>query len=100
MTVTPEQVWTALGSVLDPELGMSIVELGLVYGMEIRDAAVRITMTLTMNGCPLHSSMTDWTREAIMRVPGVAKVDVHLTFEPPWSPARIRPRPHRAPFLR
>ena len=96
MTVTPEQLWTALEGVFDPELGMSIVELGLVYGMEIRDGSVRITMTLTTTGCPLHNSITDWVRTAIERVPGVGDVDVQLTFDPPWSPQRMQ----RAPFLR
>jgi metal-sulfur cluster biosynthetic enzyme len=100
MTVTPEQVWTALGSVCDPELGMSIVDLGLVYRMEIHDDAVRITMTLSTTGCPLHESITDWVHEAIRRVPGVSGVDVQVTFDPPWSPKRIQPGSHRAPFPR
>ena len=100
MTVTPEQVWTALERIADPELGMSIVELGLVYGIDIRDDAVRITMTLTTPGCPLHDSMTDWVREAIMRVPGVAAVDVQLAFDPPWSPERINARTGGGPSLR
>lgn len=91
MTATPAQLWTALEGVVDPELGMSIVELGLVYGMEIHDGSVRITMTLTTAGCPLHHSITDWVRTAVQRVPGVRDVDVQLTFDPPWSPERIRP---------
>jgi metal-sulfur cluster biosynthetic enzyme len=95
MTVTREQVWSALGDVFDPENGMSIVELGLVYGVEIHDDAVQITMTLTTAGCPLHHSITDWARRAIMRVPEVGNVDVRLTFDPPWSPERIRPVPDR-----
>lgn len=100
MMVTPEQVWTALEGISDPELGMSIVDLGLVYGIDIRDDAVRITMTLTTPGCPLHDSMTDWVREAIMRVPGVAAVDVQLAFDPPWSPERMNARPGGGSLLR
>jgi metal-sulfur cluster biosynthetic enzyme len=91
MTITREQVRSALSDVVDPELGMSIVELGLVYGIDIRDDAVRITMTLTTPGCPLHHSLTDWARQAIMRIPGVVEVDVQLTFDPPWTPERVRP---------
>jgi metal-sulfur cluster biosynthetic enzyme len=95
MTVTREQVWSALGEVFDPENGMSIVELGLVYSIDIHDEAVNVTMTLTTPGCPLHSSITDWARQAIKRVPGVETIDVRLTFDPPWTPARIRPVPDR-----
>lgn len=96
MTATPAQLWAALEGVVDPELGMSIVELGLIYGMEIHDGFVRITMTLTTTGCPLHNSMTDWVRTVVQCVPGVRDVDVQLTFDPPWNPERIRP----APFAR
>ena len=95
MTVTREQVWSALGEVFDPENGMSIVELGLVYGIDIHGDAVQITMTLTTMGCPLHRSITEWVRRAIMRVLEVGSVDVQLTFDPPWSPDRIRPVPDR-----
>ena len=91
MTVTPAQLWTALEGVFDPELGMSIVELGLVYGVEIHDGSVRITMTLTTPGCPLHDSITDWVRTTVQRIPGVGDVNVRLTFDPPWSPERIQP---------
>jgi radical SAM protein len=93
--VSEGAVMQALGTVFDPELGMSIVDLGLVYGVRIRDGAVGITMTLTAPGCPIHDVMPDWVRAAVMRVPGVETVEVTLTFEPPWTPERIaswRPR--------
>jgi metal-sulfur cluster biosynthetic enzyme len=77
--------------VLDPELGMSVVALGLVYDVTIAAGAVRVTMTLTAPGCPLHEVMTQWVRTAVMRVPGVEQVEVVLTFDPPWTPDRIRP---------
>jgi metal-sulfur cluster biosynthetic enzyme len=84
-----EAVREALRTVFDPELGMSIVELGLVYGIAIEGDTVRVTMTLTTPGCPIHDVMPAWVREAVGRVPGVAHVEVDLTFEPPWTPARI-----------
>lgn len=90
--VTAEQVTAALGTVFDPELGMSIVELGLVYGIDVERAAVRVTMTLTAPGCPIHDVMPAWVREAVMRIPGVEAVDVTLTFDPPWTPDRIARR--------
>jgi radical SAM protein len=83
-------VMRALEGVLDPELGMSVVKLGLIYGVRIDGGAVSITMTLTAQGCPLHGVMTDGVREAVARLPGVGRVDVALTFDPPWSPDRIR----------
>jgi AdoMet-dependent heme synthase len=80
----------ALETVCDPELGMSVVALGLVYDVTISGGAVRVTMTLTAPGCPLHDVMTGWVRTAVMRVAGVEHVDVVLTFDPPWTPGRIR----------
>jgi metal-sulfur cluster biosynthetic enzyme len=89
MTVSREQVTEALREVFDPELGMSVVDLGLIYAIEIDAGRVRIEMTLTTQGCPLHGSMTEWVRKAVERVPGVVDVAVDLTFEPPWTPDRI-----------
>jgi metal-sulfur cluster biosynthetic enzyme len=83
-------VEAALETVLDPELGMSVMELGLVYDVAIVAGAVRVTMTLTAQGCPLHEVMGDWVRRAVLRVPGVERVDVVLTFDPPWTPDRMR----------
>jgi metal-sulfur cluster biosynthetic enzyme len=87
--VTSEQVTEALRTVLDPELSLSVVDLGLIYGVAIEGRTVRITMTLTARGCPLHEVLTDWVRRAVLAVPGVGHVDVSLTFDPPWTPARI-----------
>jgi metal-sulfur cluster biosynthetic enzyme len=80
----------ALRTVFDPELGMSIVDLGLVYAIRIEGRRVRVTMTLTAPGCPIHDVMPEWVRTAVMAVPGVESVEVGLTFDPPWTPARIR----------
>jgi metal-sulfur cluster biosynthetic enzyme len=88
--VTKEQVLEALRSVLDPELGMSVVELGLIYGVEIRNGAVTVTMTLTTPGCPIHEAMSAWVRQAIMKLPGVETVEVIITFDPAWTPERIQ----------
>jgi metal-sulfur cluster biosynthetic enzyme len=76
--------------VCDPELGMSVAALGLVYDVAITRGAVRVTMTLTTPGCPLHEVMTEWVRTALARVAGVEHVEVVLTFDPPWTPDRIR----------
>jgi len=89
MSIAREQVAQALRDVLDPELGMSVVDLGLIYDVQIDGGLVRITMTLTTQGCPLHDSMTEWVRRAVGQIPGVEEVKVALTFEPPWTPDRI-----------
>jgi radical SAM protein with 4Fe4S-binding SPASM domain len=88
--VSERAVRQALATVFDPELGMSIVDLGLVYDVRVRGGAVGITMTLTAPGCPIHDVMPEWVRTAVMRVPGVEHVEVTLTFEPAWTPDRIR----------
>jgi metal-sulfur cluster biosynthetic enzyme len=88
----PEAILAALEEVRDPEVGLSVVELGLVYGVAVDRGRVHVTMTLTAAGCPLHAVMADWVRRAAGRVPGVEHVDVTVTFEPPWTPERIRPR--------
>jgi metal-sulfur cluster biosynthetic enzyme len=89
MSVGRERITQALRTVLDPELGMSVVDLGLIYGMEIEGGRVRVTMTLTAQGCPLHESLAEWVRRAIREVPGVEDVEVAVTFDPPWTPARM-----------
>ena len=88
--VTEPDVLAALATVLDPELGMSIVDLGLVYAVRVEAGAVSVTMTLTVAGCPIHDVIVDWVRRAVGQVPGVTGVDVALTFDPPWTPARMR----------
>lgn len=88
--ITEDQVLSSLTSVLDPELGLSIVDLGLVYGVRIEGSRVDVTMTLTAPGCPLHDVLADWARAAVAAIPGVERCEVTLTFDPPWTPDRIR----------
>jgi len=76
----------ALRGVVDPEMRLSIVDLGLIYGIEIDGATVRITYTLTSPGCPLASVIAEQIRGAVQDVPGVRDVDLVLTFSPPWDP--------------
>jgi metal-sulfur cluster biosynthetic enzyme len=88
-TITRERITQALRTVSDPEMGLSIVELGLVYGIDVRGGTVTVTMTLTVPGCPIHDLMPEWVRAAVRQVPGVEHVDVTLTFDPPWTPDRM-----------
>jgi metal-sulfur cluster biosynthetic enzyme len=90
MAISREHLMLVLRDVFDPELGMSVLDLGLIYGVEIDAGRVRITMTLTSEGCPLHDATIEWVRQAVGKIPGVEAVDVAITFEPPWTPDRIR----------
>lgn len=90
MSVTREQITEALRDVFDPELGMSVVDLGLIYDLAMDGGRIDVTMTLTTQGCPLHDAMTEWVRQAIARIPGVQQVEVSIVFDPPWTPDRIR----------
>ncbi len=62
-------------------------------GEEIDDGRVTVTMTLTAPGCPIHDAMADWVRDAVLAIPGVERVEVRLTFDPPWTPDRIQAAP-------
>jgi len=92
LTISPDQVTEALREVFDPELGMSVVDLGLIYDVRIEDDRIDIIMTLTAEGCPLHDAMSEWVRQAVDKIPGVEEVSVAITFEPPWTPDRISRR--------
>lgn len=87
--LTNAAITEALETVLDPELGVSIVDLGLVYDIAIKDGAVKITMTLTTIGCPLFQTIENEVKEKTLAIPGVATVEVELTFNPPWDPSRL-----------
>ena len=92
MTIRPEQVTEALHEVFDPELGMSVVDLGLIYDVRIDGGRIGITMTLTAEGCPLHDAMSEWVRQSVGTIPGVEEVAVAITFDPPWTPDRLTHR--------
>ncbi|HEX2347727.1 MAG TPA: metal-sulfur cluster assembly factor [Ktedonobacterales bacterium] len=81
------QIYTALHMVDDPELGINIVDLGLIYGVDMReDGFVTITMTLTTPGCPMHASLADGVGAALSNVEGVTGGEIRLVWEPRWTP--------------
>jgi|AMFO01.1.fsa_nt_gi Predicted metal-sulfur cluster biosynthetic enzyme len=92
----PTQVEVALGDVIDPELGLSIVELGLVYGVAYEDGLARVTMTTTSPICPLGAYLAGAVEERLLRIPGVDRVEVVLVDEPPWGPERMSAGARRA----
>jgi metal-sulfur cluster biosynthetic enzyme len=85
------RAWDALGGVVDPELGLDVVDLGLVYGVAVDDAGwLRVTMTLTTPGCPVAESLADEAEAAIAWALGSSTpVAVEVVWDPPWTPERI-----------
>jgi phenylacetate-CoA oxygenase PaaJ subunit len=87
------RVRAALETVTDPELPVSIVDLGMVYGVEADDAGrVRISLTFTSMGCPAMDMLLGDVQEAVRAVPGVTDVEVEVVWSPPWTKARLTPR--------
>jgi len=87
--IAVEDVMDALTHVIDPELGLDFVELGLIYGVEIDGSTVRVTYTLTAPGCPIGPYVAEQIEEFVGEVEGVERVECQLTFDPPWTPERI-----------
>jgi len=85
--VSVEEVREKLRTVFDPELSLNIVDLGLVYNIEVyEENDVYVEMTLTTPGCPLHGSISDGAQAAVQSMEGVRNVRVNLVWNPPWNP--------------
>ncbi|MDQ2760230.1 MAG: metal-sulfur cluster assembly factor [Actinomycetota bacterium] len=87
--VSADDVTEALREVIDPELGLDFVELGLIYGVEVEDAAVKVTFTLTSPGCPIGPQVCEQIEEFVGELEGVQEVHPAMTFSPPWTPERM-----------
>ena len=88
--VSEEDVREQLKEVIDPELDINIVDLGLIYEIEVDDENnVDILMTLTTPGCPLHGVFDEMVRQEVALLDDVGEIEVELTFEPRWSPEEM-----------
>lgn len=87
--VDPEAVNDALREVIDPELGVNIVDLGLVYDASVTDGVADILITTTTPACPLGPYISDGIRWALLRLDGVLDTRIEVTYEPLWSPDRM-----------
>jgi len=84
--ITKEQVFDAVSTVIDPEVGFNLVEMGLIYDAIIEESCnVQVIMTLSTRGCPLHQMITQWVREAVEKLDGVGVVEVEVVWEPEWT---------------
>jgi metal-sulfur cluster biosynthetic enzyme len=87
--VTVDDVTEALRQVYDPELGLDIVELGLLYDVRIAGGNVVVSYSLTSMGCPAAPLIQEQIVEAVRELPGVESVELELTWDPPWTPERL-----------
>jgi metal-sulfur cluster biosynthetic enzyme len=86
---TKEEVVDALRQVEDPELGMDIVDLGLMYDVELENGKVKVVHTLTSMGCPVGPMIQQQIDDVVRSLPGVEDVEVELTWDPPWTPEKM-----------
>jgi metal-sulfur cluster biosynthetic enzyme len=82
-------IWARLRTVIDPELGINIVDLGLVYSAELQEGTLEVAMTLTTRGCPLHEVIVEGIRRALEGLPDVRESRVNVVWDPPWNPSMM-----------
>lgn len=87
--LTDELVLETLRQVIDPEIGVNIVDLGLIYGYACADGKLTVTMTLTTPGCPMHDSIAEGVKNILLGLEGVNEVDVQVVWDPPWHPSMM-----------
>ncbi|MDR3241754.1 MAG: metal-sulfur cluster assembly factor [Lactobacillaceae bacterium] len=89
MATVVENIWAMLETVEDPELRVDIVNLGLIYDIQMQDENAVITMTWTMMGCPLADLLEKRIKEAVLLADGVSSVDINIVWEPAWTKDRL-----------
>ena len=87
--VSEKEIRDALREVMDPELGISLVDLGLIYGIEVAGEKVGVKMTFTTPACPMVHFLVSSVENAVKKIGGVNEVDVQLVWDPPWTPDRM-----------
>jgi len=91
--ITKDQVYLQLKKCIDPEIPVNIVDLGLIYGVEIKkEKDVDIKMTMTTRGCPLHNTMVNDVKNSVGKINGVGNVNVEIVWDPPWSIEKMDPK--------
>ncbi|MBL0169743.1 MAG: metal-sulfur cluster assembly factor [Gemmatimonadaceae bacterium] len=90
--ITVDQARLVLRRVKDPELNLNIVDLGLIYDIQVEGTTVRIDMSLTSPGCPSGPEIMGEAEQQLRSIPGIGDVEMNLVWSPPWTPERIEPR--------
>ena len=91
-SISQEQVYSVLRKCMDPEIPVNIVDLGLIYGVNINDSNdVNIEMTMTTRGCPLHDTLVSDVKRYIGKINGVGNINVSIVWDPPWNIERMEP---------
>lgn len=91
-SVDEADVWRVLSGVTDPEMPVSLVDLGMIYRVEVVGSTAFVDLTFTSMGCPAMDMILDDVREAVSAVPGVERVEVEVVWSPPWTKARLTDR--------
>ena len=91
-TITEDQVRLVLRRVKDPEINLNIVDLGLIYEIEVDENNVNVDMSLTSPGCPAGPQILHDVEDALRELPGIREISVNVVWSPPWTPERIEPR--------
>jgi metal-sulfur cluster biosynthetic enzyme len=84
--ISQEEVYAAISTVIDPEVGFNLVDLGLIYEVLLDEKNnIKVIMTLSTRGCPLHQAMKEWVEEAVMKIDDASSCEVEVTWEPEWN---------------
>ncbi len=89
--IQSEQIYKVLKQVYDPEIPVNLVDLGLIYDVQIDDSQVNVKMTLTAVGCPMHAVISQNVKKAVEALDGIADCSVDIVWEPRWNPELISP---------
>jgi FeS assembly SUF system protein len=89
--IQKEEVMNALRQCYDPEIPINVVDLGLIYDVQIEEGTIRVKMSLTAPGCPMAGFMVKDIEQKLKSLKGVKKAEVEIVWDPPWSPERISP---------
>ena len=87
--ITKEQIYEVLRNCYDPEIPINLVDLGLIYDVQVKDDQVNVVMTLTARGCPAHSYISEQVRQQVAATPGVKAANVQVVWDPPWDISRL-----------
>lgn len=85
------RLWSALAEIDDPEMPVNLVDLGLIYGLEVGEGTVGLRLTFTAMGCPASDLIVEDIRERLLREPGIDQVNIDVIWDPPWSSSRLTP---------